>query len=337
MSYLAFDLLLVALPAALLAAGRPWRPLLGPAAVLAVVALAWTAPWDEHLVRTGVWTYAPDAVVARIGSVPAEEYGFVVLEVLLVAAWATRTGGLPRADARERGRTAPALRLRGALGWLAVAAAGVGLAAAGGWLRYLGLLLVWVGPPMALQRAVAGDVLARARPARLRVALPVALWLCAADRLALADGIWAISPASSTGLHVLGLPVEEGLFFVLTCVLVTDGLLLAADPAVRARALRLVRFALRRRTGQAAATTSRTSRTDARRVAVGPSAPTGSSGGRPTGIVSGTCTGVGSGSRTDRFSLTSRRTSDSRTPRARQMLASSSDEASFCPRSTSDR
>ena len=54
MSYLAFDLLLVALPAVLLLLGRSWWPLLGPVAVLAPVALLWTAPWDEHLVRTGV-------------------------------------------------------------------------------------------------------------------------------------------------------------------------------------------------------------------------------------------------------------------------------------------
>ena len=319
MSYLAFDLLLVALPAVLLMLGRSWRPLLGPVAVLAPVALLWTAPWDEHLVRTGVWTYAPDAVVARIGSVPAEEYGFVVLEVLLVAAWAVRTGALPPVPVRPD-RLLPGARSRGAVGWLAVTAVGVWLALAGGHLRYLGLLLLWVGPPMALQRAVAGDLLQARRRTRAAVALPVAAWLCAADRLALADGIWAITPASSTGVLLLGLPLEEAMFFVLTCVLVTDGLLLAADPRARARALRIA---------QAAATTSRTSRTASRRLAVGASAPTGSSAGRSAGMVSGTCTGAGSGSRADRLSLTSRRTSDSRTPRARQMLASSSEDASF--------
>ena len=319
MSYLAFDLVFVALPAVLLMLGRSWRPLLGPVAVLAPVALLWTAPWDEHLVRTGVWTYAPDAVVARIGSVPAEEYGFVVLEVLLVAAWAVRTGALPPPPVRPAELVAGA-RSRGAAGWLVVTAVGIALALAGGHLRYLGLLLLWIGPPMALQRAVAGDLLRARRRARLVVALPCALWLCTADRLALADGIWAITPASSTGVLLLGLPLEEALFFLLTCTLVADGLLLAADPQARVRVLRIA---------QAAATTSRTSRTASRRLAVGPSAPTGSRAGTSAGIVSGTAIGVGSGSRADRLSLTSRRTSDRRTPRARQMLASSSEDASF--------
>ncbi len=65
--------------------------------------------------------------------------------------------------------------------------------------------------------------------------MPVLLWLAAADRIALADGVWAISPASSTGVLLLGLPLEEALFFALTCLLVADGLLLALDPRARAR------------------------------------------------------------------------------------------------------
>jgi hypothetical protein len=78
------------------------------------------------------------------------------------------------------------------------------------------------------------------------------LWLCIADRLALADGVWSISPASSTGLSVLGLPVEEGLFFGLVGLLVTEGLLLATDPRALARARALLPRALRPRVVSAA-------------------------------------------------------------------------------------
>ena len=87
-----------------------------------------------------------------------------------------------------------------------------------------------------LQRAVAGDLLRPRLADRALLALPVALWLCAADRLALADGIWTIAPASSTGVLVLGLPLEEGLFFLLTTWLVADGLVLATDSRALARA-----------------------------------------------------------------------------------------------------
>lgn len=238
MTYLLFDMFAVALPAALLLYGAQQKTmLLKPVGSLALVALLWTAPWDEYLSRTSVWTYDPAGVIGRIGRVPVEEYAFVVLEVVLVGAWALRCGGLagPR---NKPGHIAA--RHRGALAWSAAGLVGVLLLVAGGQLRYLGLLLVWVAPPLALQQAIAGDVLAAHRAIRLRIGLPVALWLCAADRLALASGVWAISPASSTGWLILGLPLEEALFFFLTCWLLTDGLLLATDPSVRQRAFALL-------------------------------------------------------------------------------------------------
>ncbi|MCY7365943.1 MAG: lycopene cyclase domain-containing protein [Frankiaceae bacterium] len=246
MSYLLFDVLFLGLPVALMLlwAGRLPARLTGATAALAVVALVWTAPWDEHLVRSGVWSYGGDRVLARLGSVPAEEYLFVVLEVLLIASWGHLLHRLhPRTTPSSPTvlLAASATRRRGAAALIAVLALGAALLVAGGPYRYLGLLLVWVAPPMLLQRAVAGDLL-RARLAdRALIALPVALWLCAADRLALADGIWSIAPASSTGVLLLGLPIEEGLFFVLTCVLVTDGLVLATDERAVARAGALLR------------------------------------------------------------------------------------------------
>jgi len=226
MSYWMFDVVALVVPAVLLLRGRrvsrrTWQA----TAALASVALIWTAPWDEHLVRSGVWSYSPDRVLARVGSVPAEEYAFVVLLVVLVMAWGTRTGRLPgRHASRAQGS-----RSAGALAWLLVAGVGAGLVGVGGSWRYLGLLLVWVAPPLALQRAVAGDLLRPLLADRALLALPVALWLCVADRLALADGIWMIAPDSSTGVLLLGLPLEEALFFLLTCLLVTDGLVLATD------------------------------------------------------------------------------------------------------------
>ena len=238
MSYLLFDLIAVALPAALLLYGaRRRQVLLKPVGALALVALLWTAPWDEYLARSSVWTYDAASVVGQIGRVPVEEYAFVVLEVCLVGAWALWSGALPAN--RNSSRAAPARR-RGALTWSAVGVLGVLLLVAGEHFRYLGLLLVWVAPPLALQQAVAGDVLAAHRAVRLRSCLPAALWLCVADRLALANGVWMISPATSTGWSILGLPVEEALFFLLTCWLITDGLLLATDPAVLRRAAALL-------------------------------------------------------------------------------------------------
>jgi lycopene beta-cyclase len=235
--YWAFDVVALGLPLLLLLAGArpPLRRTAAAAGVLAAVALVWTVPWDGHLVRAGVWSHGEGRVLAVVADVPVEEWAFVVLQVALVAAWGARLGLLPGRLAVPRGR-----RSRGALGWTAVTAVGVVLAVLGGATTYLGLLLAWVGPPLALQQALCGDLLRPRRAARALLALPVALWLCAADRFALAEGIWRISPDLSTGVLLAGLPLEEALFFLLTSLLVADGLLLATDPRALARARALL-------------------------------------------------------------------------------------------------
>ena len=236
MSYWQFDVVFLVLPVVLLLHGHPLpRPLRGATAALAAVALLWTGPWDDYLVRTGVWSYGDQRVLALVGSVPAEEYAFVALMVVLVAAWGARTGRLPG----RAGSPVPAGRVPAWSVWAALSLLGAGLVAVGGDVRYLGLLLVWAGPPLALQRAVAGDLLRARRADRLVVAVPVVVWLCLADRFALGGGIWSISAEASTGT-LLGLPVEEALFFGLTGLLVTDGLLLATEPVALARARRLL-------------------------------------------------------------------------------------------------
>jgi lycopene cyclase domain-containing protein len=232
-TYLLFDLLAVATPAGLLLLrARRRRTIVVPVTVLAAVAALWTAPWDRHLVRSSVWSYDPAAVLGLWGSVPVEEFGFIVLQVVLIAAWMLHAGGLTPRPGMISTRTPT---LSGAAVWLGVGLLGGALLLLGGHLRYLGLLLVWVAPPFCVQHALAHDVLVSQRTGRLLRAVPVALWLCLCDRVALALGIWTISPASSTGLAVGGLPVEEALFFWLTCLLTSDGLLLIADPVVLAR------------------------------------------------------------------------------------------------------
>lgn len=67
---------------------------------------------------------------------------------------------------------------------------------------------------------------------RLRRVIAVAvaaptLYLWIADRIALALSIWHISDQFTTGLALFGLPIEEALFFLVTNMLVVQGLVLA--------------------------------------------------------------------------------------------------------------
>jgi lycopene cyclase domain-containing protein len=61
---------------------------------VAVIAIAYTTPWDNYLVASGVWYYNPALVLkVTLGWVPIEEYLFFVLQTFLtglVALWLWR-------------------------------------------------------------------------------------------------------------------------------------------------------------------------------------------------------------------------------------------------------
>ncbi len=156
----------------------------------------------------------------------------MVLQPLLAGLW-LRT--------RSPGRSAPQppsrrgyARTAGAVLWLLVAGLGVLLArSASG--SYLGLLLAWSGPLLALQWAVGGDTLWEQRRLLVLAAAPPTLYLWAVDGLGLHLRLWQLSGTRTTGLHLLGLPLEEALFFLLTTLLVVGGLLLGTDQTTLTR------------------------------------------------------------------------------------------------------
>lgn len=192
-------------------------------ALMATAAVVYTGPWDDFLVRTGVWRYGDGAALARIGAVPLGEYLFVVLQTVLAACWLYVYGFDP---AFEPGDWRRRPRVVGAAAFLALAVLGVGLLVVVPRGYYLGAILAWACPPLALQWGVGGGYLVRTwRRGGVAVAVPT-LYLWFADRIAIGLGIWTISGEHSTGLALLGLPVEEAAFFLVTNLLVVSGLVL---------------------------------------------------------------------------------------------------------------
>lgn len=225
MEYVALLALFVVAPtAALLASGAVRRSIgrrraLVGVALMVGAALSYTIPWDNYLVAEGVWWYG-DGVLARIWHAPVEEYAFIALQPLLTAAW------LYRADVDAVTDRNPSFaRVVGTLACLAVAVAGVA-ALTTPWGYYLGAILAWAGPVLALQWGVGGGVLWRERRLLLFGVGPPTVYLCLVDRLAIGRGIWTISPAHTTGVTILGLPVEEATFFLLTNLMLVQGLVL---------------------------------------------------------------------------------------------------------------
>jgi len=212
---------LTALTAVRAARGRRDHVRVAGLGVLLVLALAYTTPWDNYLIARGVWWYGDGTVSSRLWLAPVEEYAFIALQTLVTGLWVQ---SLP--DRPDPG-FAPSLR-HAAVGVLAAAAVGaLGLA----FVRtdatfYLGAILAWAAPVLALQWAVGWRYLLD-RPRTVAFAVvPPTLFLATVDRYAIAEGLWTINAQYATGATVLGLPAEEGAFFLVTNLFVVQGLVL---------------------------------------------------------------------------------------------------------------
>lgn len=204
------------------------RQFLTGSALVAAIGLLYTTPWDNALIARDVWWYGEGVVIARIYLAPVEEYLFIALQPVLTALWVAFLRSRLASESDPLDTWVGVSNRARAVG--AVAGAGV---TTGGLLLlatpatfYLGAILAWAGPVLAIQWAFGWQYLWRNRRLTgLAILVPTA-YLAAADRVAIELGLWTISPTLSTGVFVAGLPVEEGLFFLLTNVFVVQGLLL---------------------------------------------------------------------------------------------------------------
>ncbi len=197
--------------------------------LIAGLAFVYTVPWDSYLIARGAWSYQPDRVAMawRLGNIPLEECCFFILQPvftgLCLLCFLRRGQDWQRLGAPRR-RWFPRV-LGGGLIASGGMLGGCALAAGGRWL-YLGLILLWSAPPLALHWFYGGDILWRARHVLAASLILATVYLWSADRAAISARVWTVSPVHSTGWNPLGLPVEEAVFFLVTNLLVIQGLLL---------------------------------------------------------------------------------------------------------------
>jgi lycopene beta-cyclase len=206
-------------------------------AVHVLLAVAYTTPWDNYLVATGVWYYNPDLVTGiRLGYVPLEEYTFFILETILAGLWwwflARR---LPSITTRFRASKKPVYLSTCLLVplWLVFTY----LFFFGGieW-TYLSIILFWALPPIIIQILFGADILWHYRKLVFWSIFIPGMYLSLIDILALKDTTWSISPTQTTGVLFFGiLPLEEVVFFFITNVLITFGLTLLLANVSRER------------------------------------------------------------------------------------------------------
>lgn len=205
-------------------------------AVLAhvLLALVYTTPWDNYLVKTEVWSYQPHLVTGIVlGYVPIEEYTFFIVEtlfsslmwILLILAFGWREETKPKPSATLLNVTMVVLAFM-VWGWFLYK-----LILGGPAWNYVSLICVWAIPPIALQFAFGADILFRNFKLVLTAIFVPAIYLSLTDIIALNAGTWMISETQTLGFRFFSvLPLEEALFFILTNTLIVFGLTLALSP-----------------------------------------------------------------------------------------------------------
>jgi len=196
-------------------------------ALLMLIALVYTTPWDNYLVASRVWWYDPAlATGITLGWVPVEEYTFFLLQPLMTGLWVLFVNRRlpPPGSNPYPNRLRAIITTASGVIWAAGIAA---LAMGGQQATYLSLIVVWAAPPIALQQAFGADILWGERRRVLWGLIPPTLYLSAADAIAIGAGTWTINPEQSLQIYLGGvLPLEEFVFFLVTNTLVVFAIVL---------------------------------------------------------------------------------------------------------------
>ncbi|KAI9224242.1 Squalene/phytoene synthase-domain-containing protein [Blastocladiella britannica] len=91
---------------------------------------------------------------------------------------------------------------------------------------YMGAIIAWTTPVLALQWILAGSYIWAAKRRAAVAVLGASAYLVAVDWIALGAGSWSISPEATLGWMVAGrVPIEEAVFFLLTNCMLVGGFL----------------------------------------------------------------------------------------------------------------
>lgn len=197
-------------------------------AVHVLLAVAYTTPWDNYLVATGVWYYNPELVSGLVlGYVPIEEYTFFVVETILSGLWwwflARRLSPAKESFTPDKRFVYLATCLL-VFTWLIFT---ILFFSDNQPITYLSITLFWALPPIIIQLIFGADILWHYRKLVFWAIMVPGIYLSLMDIVALKETTWSISPSQTTGILFFGiLPLEEIVFFFITNVLIVFGMTL---------------------------------------------------------------------------------------------------------------
>lgn len=191
--------------------------------LMILLAVLYTSPWDHFLIEESVWFYGETVVTQWILGIPLGEYLFFIIQTLGASLFLYHIGY--NAESTENA---------GILGRPLLGLPFLVLSLLGLWTVlfgpesgfYLGAIVAWAGPVITLQWIFGGEKLLEQYDTLLKGILVPALYLWIIDAVAIGRGLWILPLETRTGLELLGLPIEEMIFFLFTNIMVVQGVIL---------------------------------------------------------------------------------------------------------------
>jgi 15-cis-phytoene synthase / lycopene beta-cyclase len=196
--------------------------------VMVLVAFFATVPWDSYLIKIGVWTYPPEAVIGPTWQlIPIEELFFFIIQTYITSVFAVLMNK-PLLHAQYLIQTKLTKTVSHAIlalfagAWLL----GCAMFVRGGNSTYMGILLAWALPFATIAWYFSGAFfLSLPTISVLGPILIPTFYLWIVDALALGRGTWSIESGTKLEVYLFGsFDIEEATFFLLTNVLITFGI-----------------------------------------------------------------------------------------------------------------
>ena len=203
--------------------------------LLLFLAVSYTTPWDSYLIHEQIWRYEPHRVLGHFLKIPFEEYFFFVIQTLigcLFTSWLLfrdqgTSSEISGVESHQRIiEFCPRLCLLVFLG-LCLLFGLVTLSFPFLKMRYFQLILFWAMPVVGLQWALGWPFLMEVKRVWWTSISLLTSYFCVVDAIAIQERIWVFPQGTISGFKIFNiLPMEEGLFFLLTNTMVVQGYLL---------------------------------------------------------------------------------------------------------------
>lgn len=183
-----------------------------------IIAVLYTVPWDNYLIKNGIWYYDDKLIIDTIFLIPIGEYLFILLQTTLICLT------ISPATFSYNKNSCFKYSSKGLCIGLLFLFSGVVLIFSTKSL-YLSLILLWASAPFTVQLSIGFNVLKDNIWVIFKYCFLFTIYFSIIDSYALGK-IWFIAESTSLGINIGNIPIEEIIFFCCTSLFILNGMCL---------------------------------------------------------------------------------------------------------------